>query len=97
MSNKQSIDVAHIAKLASLDLSEEEVVLFQDQLERVLEHVEHLNEVDINSDTNSVNLNATYASLREDLPKNSISHKKVIRNAPSSSDGCIRVPKIIDQ
>ena len=97
MLNKQSIDVSHIAKLASLDLTEEEVVLFQDQLERVLEHVEHLNEVDMNADMNSVNFNATYASLREDSPKNSISHTKVIRNAPSSSDGCIRVPKIIDQ
>ena len=97
MSKKQSIDVSHIAKLASLDLSEEEVILFQDQLERVLEHVEHLNEVDINADTISVNCNTTYESLREDLPKNSISHTKVIRNAPSSSDGCIRVPKIIDQ
>ena len=31
MSKKQSIDVSHIAKLASLDLSEEEVILFQDQ------------------------------------------------------------------
>lgn len=42
-------DVEHIAKLAKLDLSKEEIKKYQTQLSEVLEHFEQLNEVDTDS------------------------------------------------
>ena len=47
MSENHSMDVAYIAKLASLELSDRERELFQDQLDRVLAYVNQLNEVEL--------------------------------------------------
>ena len=44
MAEPAQIDVAHVAKLARLDLTEEETKLFQAQLGRVLEYAEKLRE-----------------------------------------------------
>jgi len=44
-----------------------------------------------------LNRGLSLSELRDDVAKESISHEDVIQNAPASADGCIRVPKIIDQ
>ena len=97
MSENHSMNVAHIAKLASLDLSDQEKELFQAQLDQVLEYVEQLNEVDLPETVSETNQGVSLSNLREDIATGSISHEAVIQNAPAATDGGIRVPKIIDQ
>ena len=97
MSEDHSMNVAYIAKLASLELSDREKELFQDQLDQVLAYVNQLNEVELPETISKTNHGVSLSELREDMATESISHEDVIQNAPASSDGCIRVPKIIDQ
>ena len=97
MSENHSMDVAYIAKLASLDLSDQEKELFQAQLDQVLEYVEQLNEVEVPETIGETNRSVSLSCLREDIATGSIPHEAVVQNAPASTNGCIRVPKIIDQ
>ena len=97
MSENHSMDVAYIAKLASLELSDQEKELFQAQLDQVLAYVDQLNEVELPETISETNRGVSLLELREDVATGSISHEEVIQNAPASTDGCIRVPKIIDQ
>ena len=97
MSENHSMDVSYIAKLASLELSNQDKELFQTQLEQVLAYVEQLNEVELPETIFETNPGISLSELREDVATKSISHEEVIKNAPASTDGCIRVPKIIDQ
>ncbi len=97
MSENHSMNVAYIAKLASLDLSDREKELFQAQLDQVLAYVNQLNELELPETISGTNHEVSLTKLREDVETESLSHDEVIQNAPVSTDGCIRVPKIIDQ
>ena len=97
MSENHSMNVAYIAKLASIELSDQEKELFQDQLDQVLAYVEQLNEVKLPETIFETDHGVSLSELRDDVATKSISHEDVIQNAPASTDGCINVPKIIDQ
>ena len=87
-------DVEHVAKLARLDLTEEEKVKFSKQLGDVLKYVEQMNEVDTSNveplshvvDFNNV--------MREDEIHYDCSKEELMMNAPEEENGFFRVPKI---
>lgn len=93
----QGMDVGYVAHLARIDLTSEETVLFQGQLDQVLHYVEQLNELDVEGVEPTAHAFPVYNVLREDVQGKSLNHADVVANAPSASDGEIRVPKIIDQ
>jgi len=88
-------EVAHIAKLARLSFSEEEMELFTEQLNQILVYMEKLKEIDTSE------IKPTYHSLdlinvfREDQIKPSLSTKKVLSNAPQADKDMVIVPRII--
>ncbi len=91
------MDVGYVAKLACIDLTDEEKQLFQGQLDQVLHYVEQLNELDVSEVEPTAHAIPVYNVLRKDELGTSLSHADVVANAPSATDGQIRVPKIIDQ
>jgi len=91
------MDVGYVAKLACIDLTDEERTLFQGQLDQVLHYVEQLNELDVGDVEPTAHAIPVYNVFRRDETGNSLNHQDVIANAPSATDGQIRVPKIIDQ
>ncbi len=93
----QGMDVGYVAKLACIDLSAEEKALFQGQLEQVLHYVEQLDELDVGGVEPTAHAIPVYNVLRKDELGQSLDHDSVMANAPASTDGQIRVPKIIDQ
>ncbi len=93
----QGIDVGYVAKLACVDLTDEEKTLFQGQLDQVLHYVEQLNELDVADVEPTAHAIPVYNVFRKDELGTSLNHLDVIANAPSASDGQVRVPKIIDQ
>lgn len=96
----QGMDVGYVAKLACIDLTAEEKTLFQGQLDQVLHYVEQLNELnelDVGDVEPTAHAIPVYNVLRRDELGQSLAHDAVIANAPSATDGQIRVPKIIDQ
>lgn len=93
----EGMDVGYVAKLACIDLTDEETALFQGQLDHVLHYVEQLNELDVENVEPTAHAIPIYNVLRKDEPGISLNHDDVIANAPSATEGEIRVPKIIDQ
>jgi aspartyl-tRNA(Asn)/glutamyl-tRNA(Gln) amidotransferase subunit C len=87
-------EVLHIAKLAKLSLSEEEVGLFQKQLGEILEYFEKLSEVDTENVEPMKHVIAAENVFREDEPRESISPEEALKNAPRRRDDYFQVPKV---
>jgi aspartyl-tRNA(Asn)/glutamyl-tRNA(Gln) amidotransferase subunit C len=87
-------EVLHIAKLAKLELTEEEVELFQEQLGKILEYFRKLEEVDTDNVEPLKHVIATENVFREDEPQDSISPEEALRNAPKRRDDYFEVPKV---
>jgi aspartyl-tRNA(Asn)/glutamyl-tRNA(Gln) amidotransferase subunit C len=88
------IDVRYVANLARLELTDEEVAIFQPQLESIIGHVEALAQLD----TSSIDLNAqatVFGRMRADVPHASLSQEAMLQNAPDQAQGQIRVPKVV--
>lgn len=84
-------DVEHIAHLARLALTSEEIEQYRQQLSHILEHFEALQQVD----TSAVPPTATVLSLRtvtrEDAVRAGLSNEDALANAPDREDGFFRV------
>ena len=95
--SNQGMDVGYVAHLARIELTDEETALFQGQLDQVLHYVEQLNELDVSDVEPTAHAIPVYNVLRKDELGTSLDRADIIANAPASTDGEIRVPKIIDQ
>lgn len=92
--SQQHIDVSYVAKLARLDLTPDEVVTFQSQLDAILEHVETLSSIDLPDDL-GLDDHGKLGLMRDDNPVSSLDPELVLRNAPDQSLSQIRVPKVV--
>lgn len=90
------IDVAYIARLAKLELSEEETALLTEDLNQVLGYVAQLEEWDTESVEPMYHPLPTYDAVRADIPGESLSNEAAIANAPAAEDGQFRVPKVVE-
>ena len=88
-------EVLHVAKLARLEFSPEEIEKYQQELNDILNYIDMLGEVDtaevkplsqVNDDTNN---------LREDTVRKSLTVEEALLNAPESEDGAVIVPKVV--
>lgn len=89
-------DVEHIAQLARLKFSENEIENFTDQLNEILGYVEKLNELDTeNIEPLSHPVEGSNV-FRDDLEKGSIKTDEALKNAPQSNEEYFKVPKVIN-
>ncbi len=95
MASKQ-IDVNYVAKLARLELSEDEINTFQPQLEAILGYMNKLEELDVDGIEPTAHASPIFNSIREDVAKESLSKEAFLQNAPDQSNGQLRVPKVIE-
>ncbi len=91
-----SEEVKHIAKLAKLSLTEEEVEKYAKDLGGIAEFVEKLNEVDITGVNPTAHAVDKYNVFRQDELKDSYNRELILKNAPSKEAGCISVPKVVE-
>lgn len=91
-----NIDVAYIAKLAKLELTEEETNSFSQDLNQVLAYVAQLEKWDTGSVEPMYHPLPTYDAMREDTPGCSLSTADALRNAPQQEEGQFRVPKVVE-
>jgi len=89
-------EVRHVARLARLALSEEEVKKFQRQLEKILEYVAKLRELNLEGVEPTTHVIPVVNRLREDQGKESLSKEEALSNAPNTEEGHFRVPKVIE-
>ena len=90
-------DVAHVAKLARLTLSEAELDLFTAQLGQVLEHANDMNALDLEDVVPTAHPFGLVNVVREDDVRPSLNHDKVMAMAPDAQDGRFAVPRILGE
>lgn len=87
--------VLHVARLARLDLEEDAVDQFADQLANILDYVEILNQAETEGvQPTSHVLNLTNA-LRPDEPGQQLDREGALANAPDKSTDSFLVPKVV--
>lgn len=96
MAEKKDLDVAYVAKLARLTLSEEETRLFQAQLGEVLAHADKLREVDVSNVEATAHAVPLFNVFREDEPRDWFTAEEALSNAPQKNNNLFRVPKVVE-
>lgn len=93
-------EVRHVAELANLALTPEEVGRMVHDLDGILTHMDKLNELD----TDGVEPMAQFlagteplATLRDDAAGATLSNEAALANAPLAGAGCFKVPKVIER
>lgn len=87
------MDVYSIAKLARLEVKEQDIKKLEKQMQDILLMVEDLPEIDGQSNFLDEENPMT---LREDEIRPSIKRDLLLQNAPKAIAGCIVVPKVVD-
>jgi aspartyl-tRNA(Asn)/glutamyl-tRNA(Gln) amidotransferase subunit C len=86
--------VLHVARLARLELSEEEVERFGDQLSAILEAVGRVSELDLDGVEPTAHPLDLVNVLADDEPRPSLGAEEALRNAPDPEDGYFGVPAV---
>jgi aspartyl-tRNA(Asn)/glutamyl-tRNA(Gln) amidotransferase subunit C len=85
--------VLHVARLARLRLSEEEVQRFQGELSTILDHIDTINEIEgLDEVEPTSHVVEVENVLRPDEPRPSWPREKVLEDAPDVAGGGFRVP-----
>ena len=84
--------VLHVAKLARLALSEEELERFSEQLNAILEAIGKVSELDLSDVPPTSHPLALVNVVDPDEPRPSLSREQALANAPESEEGAFRVP-----
>ena len=87
--------VLHIAELARLQLSEQEINDFTGQLGSIFEFVEQLNSVDTSSIDPTCFMEPAHDPMRDDVEQPSLPVDEALKNGPSVKKGFFAIPKVI--
>lgn len=90
-------DVEHVAELARLHLTDEEVTLLQSQLSRILEAIAVLRDVDTSHVGPTASVLALENVMRDDDPGDGISREAALANAPLREGDHLRVPLVLKE
>ncbi|MCF6314481.1 MAG: Asp-tRNA(Asn)/Glu-tRNA(Gln) amidotransferase subunit GatC [Verrucomicrobiales bacterium] len=91
------MDISHIANLARIELSDQEVARFDSQLSQVLEHAAKLKELDVSGIEPMAHAYPIFDVVREDVAGDeSFSAQQALSNAPAQAQGQFKVPKVMD-
>ncbi|MDX8046817.1 Asp-tRNA(Asn)/Glu-tRNA(Gln) amidotransferase subunit GatC [Gracilibacillus sp. S3-1-1] len=88
--------VKHVANLARLSLTDEEVETFTQQLGDIINYAELLNELDTGDVKPTTHVLDLKNVMRKDEPKEWIKKEDALKNAPDEQDGQFRVPSILE-
>jgi aspartyl-tRNA(Asn)/glutamyl-tRNA(Gln) amidotransferase subunit C len=93
-------EVRRVAELASLALTDEEVVHMAHDMSGILTHIDKLNELDtkdVEPMTQVLYEASDTATLREDIERPSLSNADAVANAPVAGAGYYKVPLVIER
>jgi aspartyl-tRNA(Asn)/glutamyl-tRNA(Gln) amidotransferase subunit C len=84
--------VLHVAKLARLKLTDDEVEKMTGELSQILEHVERMEALDLDGVEPTSHVVALENVLRKDVPRESLPRERALEQAPDSTGEGFRVP-----
>lgn len=96
MAKTSDLDVAYVARLARINLTEAEAKLFQKQLDAVLQYVEKLRQADIADVEPAAHALPIFNVFREDAARDWFTAEQALSNAPRKANGLFIVPKVVE-
>ncbi len=90
-------DVEHIAALARIGLSEEEIVTFQEQLSNILDQFELIRQLDTESVEPTGHAVEVNSVMRDDVPEEPLSPEDTLLNAPRREGDLFRVKAVLEE
>jgi aspartyl-tRNA(Asn)/glutamyl-tRNA(Gln) amidotransferase subunit C len=90
-------DVAHVAKLARLIMSDAELDMFTEQLGQVLDHASDMNALDLEGVVATAHPFGLINVVRDDVPRECLDHEVVMAMAPDAENGRFAVPRILGE
>ena len=88
--------VKHVAKLARLGISEEEIDIFGSQLSVILENIAILREADVSGVSPTSHASRLTNVMRDDVSRPSYPPEQLLANAPAQEDNCLKVRAVLD-
>ena len=89
-------DVEHVARLARLALTDDELERMREQLNGILAYIEKLNELDTESVEPTSHAVPMLNVMRDDEPGPCLPRDEALANAPDRAGDFFRVPRIIE-
>ncbi len=89
-------EILHIAKLANLNLKEEEVDTYMGHLEEILNFANIVNKAPIDGLEETIGVNEAYNVFRKDEIIESLNRDELLQNAPEAQEGMFKIPKVIN-
>ena len=96
MVGSSDLDVGYVARLARINLSEDEAKIFQKQLDDVLKYVEKLRQVDVTGVDTAAHALPVFNVFRDDVPRDWFTGDQALSNAPRQANGLFVVPKVVE-
>lgn len=88
--------VQHIANLARLELTDEELARYREQISTILDHFKALQAIDTEAVPPTSNISTFDSTLRTDQPRSGLDLDDLLRNAPDTDEHQFRVPPIFE-
>lgn len=89
-------EIIHIAKLASLNLSDAEIEKYTEDMQEILEFANMINNVSTEGMNETIAANEQSNVMRKDEIVNFKNRELLLSNAPSQDEGMFRIPKVIN-
>lgn len=88
--------IAHVARLARLEMSGEEMRQMEKHINNLMAQFERLQELGTTGVEPTAHSFPVYNVFREDAVQTSLSQEEILANAPDQRDGCFVVPIIVE-
>ena len=88
-------EVRHVALLARIALTDEQVETLQTELNSIFDHIDQIAQLELGDVEPMVHSIPLVNSMREDIPVQGLNHDRALMNAPAREDNAILIPRII--
>lgn len=88
--------VKHVAKLARVGMTDEDIDVFGSQLSSILENIAILREADVSGVSPTSHASRLTSVMREDIPQPSYPPEVLLANAPAQEDNCLKVRAVLE-
>ena len=90
------LDIDYVAKLARIELDEDEKRLFGSQLSSVLEYFKKLDAVDVDNIEPTAHAFPLYNSMHQDKATDTFTHDEALANSPAQKEKQVIVPRVVE-
>jgi len=89
-------EVKHIAKLSRLELTNQELEKYTNDLSNIVSFANELLDINVEGVKPTAHVLDIKNVFREDEVEASFDREEILKNAPSKSAGCVSVPKVVE-